>query len=118
MDIKIKTLSGRIIQVRVNENYTVSHIKKIIQDLEGVNPSDLKIIHNSKILSDDLLLCNCDINDNSVLRLILKLRASKIEYDSLSDDFEEINFSVKSQSHEYDIEDRNHVKNQRCCKIS
>jgi hypothetical protein len=74
MKIKIKTLSNKITEININNNYFIRTIKNRLQEMEGIEPDQQEIIFNNKILDDDTLINTLELNSNSILQLILAIR--------------------------------------------
>lgn len=75
MNIKIKTLSGKIIKINIDNDYTINKIKQLIQEMEGIDSDQLKILHNGLILENESKIKDHQINQHSILHLILALRS-------------------------------------------
>lgn len=74
MKIKIKTLSNKITEININNNYFIRTIKNRLQEMEGIEPDQQEIIFNNKILDDNTLINTLELNSNSILQLILAIR--------------------------------------------
>ena len=72
MNIKIKILNGTIITLDINSDNTIYKIKEQIQELEGIDLNKLNFMLNGTILNDTIKIKDCNINQNSILQLILK----------------------------------------------
>ena len=75
--IYIKTLSGKIISLEVNQSDDVKVIKEKIYKQEGILPSQQHLIYAWKKLKDNLPLSNYNIQKESTLHLILRLSIDK-----------------------------------------
>lgn len=74
MEIKIKTLTGKITKINIDENILVKQIKNKLQELEGIEPDQQRIIFNGKVLNDETILNISELKSDSILHLILALR--------------------------------------------
>jgi hypothetical protein len=74
MNIRIKILTGKIINFEIDSEYLINKIKDNMQEIESVDQKYINIMLDKKILNDTLIIKDSKINDDSILQLFLSLR--------------------------------------------
>ncbi|ORY82992.1 ubiquitin [Leucosporidium creatinivorum] len=74
MLIKIKTLTGKEIELNIEPDWTTEKIKESLEEKEGIPPAQQRLIFLGKAMPDDKSATDMKVEAGSTLHLVLTLR--------------------------------------------
>ncbi|KAI9355381.1 ubiquitin-related domain-containing protein [Zopfochytrium polystomum] len=77
MLIKVKTLTGKEIEIDIEPNDKISRIKERVEEKEGIHPEQQRLIFGGKQMNDTKTVAEYNIEGGSVLHLVLALRGGQ-----------------------------------------
>merc|ERR1711893_455927 len=74
MLIKVKTLTGKEIEIDIEPTDRVERIKERVEEKEGIPPPQQRLIFSGKQMNDEKTAADYKVSGGSVLHLVLALR--------------------------------------------
>ncbi|USP77801.1 neural precursor cell expressed [Curvularia clavata] len=71
---RVRTLTGKEIELDIESDYKVSKIKERVEEKEGIPPAQQRLIYGGKQMSDDKTAADYQLEGGATLHLVLALR--------------------------------------------
>ncbi|KYK55512.1 putative ubiquitin-like protein ubl1 [Drechmeria coniospora] len=77
MLIKVRTLTGKEIELDIESEYTIAQIKEKVEEKEGIPPVQQRLIHGGKQMADEKTADAYGLAPGDTLHLVLALRGGR-----------------------------------------
>ncbi|KAF8348719.1 ubiquitin-related domain-containing protein [Amanita rubescens] len=77
MLIKVKTLTGKEIELDIDPSDQITRIKEKVEEQSGVPPQQQRLIFRGRQMSDDKTANDFNVEAGAVLHLVLALRGGQ-----------------------------------------
>lgn len=74
MQIFVKTLTGRKQQFNFENETTILQVKQALQEKEGIQVDQIRLIYSGKQLNDEKTLAEQNVTAGGTIHMILQLR--------------------------------------------
>jgi ubiquitin-large subunit ribosomal protein L40e len=72
MDIFVKLLTGKTITITPDPTTTIAQVKELIQNKEGIPPSQQRLVFCGKTMADDQTLSSYNIQKEQTIHLVVR----------------------------------------------
>jgi len=77
MQIKVRTLTGKEIELDIEETNTIEEVKGKVEEKEGIPPAQQRLIYGGKQMADDKKVSEYQLEGGVTLHLVLALRGGQ-----------------------------------------
>ncbi|KAK3383196.1 ubiquitin-related domain-containing protein [Lasiosphaeria ovina] len=77
MLIKVRTLTGKELELDIEPDYTISQVKEKVEEKEGIPPVQQRLIYGGKQMVDDKTAEDYGLEGGATLHLVLALRGGR-----------------------------------------
>ncbi|OQV11229.1 hypothetical protein CLAIMM_15092 [Cladophialophora immunda] len=77
MLIKVRTLTGKEIELDIEPDYKVYRIKERVEEKEGIPPVQQRLIYGGKQMADEKTAEDYGLEGGNTLHLVLALRGGR-----------------------------------------
>jgi len=77
MKLFFKFVTGKTLRVEVGSLDDVRVVKEMICRMTGIGPDEQLLVCNGNRLEDEMAIAECEIDDESALQVVLRLRGGR-----------------------------------------
>ena len=77
MLLTIKTLAGRKVTLDFDSTQKIVEIKEALQEKEGIPKEQMRLIHNGKVMNDEMKIEENNIQPGAIIMMAIHLRGGK-----------------------------------------
>ncbi|WVQ70998.1 hypothetical protein IAR50_000523 [Cryptococcus sp. DSM 104548] len=77
MIVKVKTLTGKEVEIDVQPDMIISKVKDRVEEKAGIPPVQQRLIFGGKAMNDEKAIQDYKIQAGSVIHLVLALRGGR-----------------------------------------
>lgn len=77
MLLTIKTLAGRKVTLDFDSTQKIVEIKEALQEKEGIPKEQMRLIHNGKVMNDEMKIEEYNIQPGAIIMMAIHLRGGK-----------------------------------------
>ena len=92
--LKIRTITGKVIDVMAHHKMTISELKSEIEKIDKVPYDTQRIIFNGKQLEEDKTLDYYNINTKSIVHIYIRIRGGMFHQTSGRKDYDTLTCSL------------------------
>ncbi|KAK1928003.1 ubiquitin-related domain-containing protein [Papiliotrema laurentii] len=74
MLVKVKTLTGKEVEIDVQPEWTISKVKERVEEKAGIPPVQQRLIYGGKAMADEKTIQDYKIQAGAAIHLVLALR--------------------------------------------